>query len=216
MAYAGVLIDFDGVIAPDTPKLTIEFVHRFINSITPVPEADIHGYVKSVLSFPPGQVIDLLFGAFGLEQHKEAFHAALIDHDREPGRIKIMEDFAPFIAFCEESGIDYRILSLTSETRFTLLPGSVRDRVVGFAGFSKANAGHFERLGREMGVDLTQWAYIDDCPLALRSAKLNGLATIMMLNSTFSREDYLPYEEYIDATIHSFSEFQDILSIQPC
>lgn len=211
MACKGVLIDFDGVIAPDTPKLTIEFVHRFINSITPVPEADIHRYVKSVLSFPPGQVIDLLFSAFGIEQHKEAFHAALVSHDQEPGRIKIMQDFEPFIAYCQERGMDYRILSLTSKTRFSLLPESVRSRVVGFAGFSKANAGHFEQLGREMDIDLSQWAYIDDCPLALRSAKLNGLATIMMLNSTFGEEDYLAYREYIDHSIRSFSECQQAL-----
>ncbi len=215
MAYEGVLIDFDGVIAPETPKLTIEFVHRFVNAITPVPEADIHHYVKSVLSFPPGQVIDLLFSAFGIEQHKEAFHTALVSHDQEPDRIQIMQDFAPFITYCEERRIDYRILSLTSETRFSLLPDAVRERVVGFAGFSKANAGHFERLGREMCIDFTKWAYIDDCPLALRSAKLNGLATIMMLNSTFGREDYLPYEEYIDATAHSFSECREILSSRP-
>ncbi len=214
MAYSGVLIDFDGVIAPETPKLTIEFVHRFINSITPVPEADIHRYVKSVLSFPPGQVIDLLFAAFGLESYKAEFHAALADHDREPSRVKIMGDFTPFIASCQESGVDYRILSLTSETRFALLPESVRNRVVGFAGFSKANAGHFERLGLDMKVELSQWAYIDDCPLALRSAKLNGLTTIMMLNSTFGREDYRPYAEYIDATVHSFNECREILSLR--
>jgi beta-phosphoglucomutase-like phosphatase (HAD superfamily) len=212
MGFSGVLIDFDGVIAPETPRLTIEFVHGFINAITPVPAADIHRYVKSVLSFPPGQVIDLLFGAFGLEQHKAAFHAALMKHDQAPGQIQIMEDFGPFITLCEEQQIDYRILSLTSETRFSLLPESVRERVVGFEGFSKANAGHFERLGREMDVDLTQWAYIDDCPLALRSGKLSGLSTIMMLNSTFGEEDRLAYGEYIDHSVRSFTECHSLFS----
>jgi hypothetical protein len=210
-AKFGVLIDFDGVISKTSVRLTIDFVHQYINSIKPISYNFIENYVKSVLCFPVEDSVKLLFNSLGLEKKLADFFNEFKKLDSDNTKIKIENSFYNFIDFCNFSLIEYRILSLASEERLRLIE-NVNQKSILKVEYSKANPKTYENVKKALQKVSTDWIHIDDSPLALRASKQAKIETIMMLNDVFTSKEYQFFKEYIDYKVSNFNGIKLILN----
>lgn len=207
---AGIFIDFDGVISKSSVRVTINFLHEYINSIKPISYEFIENYVKSVLCFPVDESVTLLFNSLGIENKLEHFYLKFKKLDSDRAKIIIEQSFYDFIKFCNEKKIEYRFLSLASVDRLRLIKDLDMTKILKL-GHSKANPKTYLLALNSLKEYRLRWFQLDDSPLALRAGKLSGLKTIMMINDVFTTDDYKSSREFIDYKITSFSDAKKIL-----
>jgi FMN phosphatase YigB (HAD superfamily) len=212
----GFFIDFDGVISKKAVHVLIEFASEYINSFTPIPPAILKEYIKIVTAFPLAEAVGLLMKAIGLSDKTNEFLLKcrdLTNFNNE--NIGIDSDFIRFIDFCEENELKYFILSMadSSSTRLKMLQAAIgNDHILSVNNRSKSDPEMFTSLTKEMLLDPAEWYVVDDSPLALRSASLAGVNTIMMLNDVFTEDDYLIFKDFINYKVNSFDELKIISS----
>lgn len=204
----GVLIDFDGVISRSSVKNTIIFTHEYINKVQPIPYKFIENYIKLILSFPVESSVALLFDSLGLSSLIKDFYSRFNDLDLDSSRIVIDEEFYQLISFLEKNKLDYRILSLASKDRIKNIRNIDYSKIAN-VGKSKADARAFSDFIKDM--NFFDWVQLDDSPIALRTGKLSGLTTVMMLNDIFTVADYRPFQQFIDYKTSSLTGFLKIL-----
>ncbi|HNI96211.1 MAG TPA: hypothetical protein PL169_09105, partial [Leptospiraceae bacterium] len=86
---------------------------------------------------------------------------------------------------------------------------NIDDSKIANVGKSKADAGAFSNFIKDM--NFFEWVQLDDSPIALRTGKLSGLTTVMMLNDIFTATDYRPFQQFIDYKTNSLAGFLKIL-----
>lgn len=207
----GILIDFDGVIAKEAVDNVINFVYEYINRYTPLEKDYIKTYIKTVACFPTDNSIRFIFSAFGLDEQVSDFFEKFKNFDKNHNEFKIEEDFTGFIRFCEENNLQYKIFSLAAFERLKVVGNISQNNIYSLNNHSKASIHTFKEVENNMKTDLTNWLYLEDNPVALRTGKLAGLTTFMMLNNVFTEDDYNIFNKYIDYTVASFVEAQDII-----
>ncbi|NLW46563.1 MAG: HAD family phosphatase [Firmicutes bacterium] len=209
-----VLIDFDGVISKNSVQLNIESAYKFINQYTPIPYEAILGYVKSTISFSMEHTISFLLSSLGIEdkflgfKQEQAF-TKLYDNNL----ISIENDFYQFLDFCNQNSIRYLVYSSADKEvkrLSTVIDRIGDDSIFNLKGRSKANYNTYLETAEELGINLKKCVYIDDTPLALRTGKLHGMTTVMMINDDFTIKDYKIFSSYIDYKINSFIELLEI------
>jgi beta-phosphoglucomutase-like phosphatase (HAD superfamily) len=213
-----IFIDFDGVISKNSLVDNIQNVHWFINQYTPLPLEALISFFKTTMSFPMQDTFHFLFSSLGiadklLEFRQEKMMMKFYDNTR----MKIEADFFRFIAFCEDNSFPYTVYSSRDQSVKKLSDIINRfsdNHIYDLKGRSKANYDTFLEVANELGANLKQCVYIDDTPLALRTGKLHGMTTIMMLNDIFTLADYQIFSSYIDHKINNFTELLQLFHKQ--
>lgn len=209
-----IFIDFDGVISKNSLLDNIKNVHWFINQYTPLPFEFVVSFFKCTMCFSVQHTLNFLFSSLGIEDKLfEIYQEQVIKKFYDNTQIKIEDDFFRFIDFCDHNSFRYLIYSSRdnsikklSETINEFNANSIYD----LKGRSKANYKTFLEVANELDLNLNKCVYIDDTPLALRTGKINGMTTIMMLNDIFTVEDYQIFSPYIDYKINSFAELSEM------
>lgn len=207
-----ILIDFDGVISKNSVLLNIKSVYHFINQYTPLPFETILSFIKNTICFSMEQTVDFLFKSLGIEDKISEFYQEQLKFYNNP-QIKIEDDFYDFIDFCEKNSINYLVYS-SADKGVKGIPefiNRIKNKIYSLNGRSKANYHTYLEMVEELKIDLNKCIYIDDTPLALRTGKLLGMMTVMMINEIFTIEDYQVYSSFIDFRIKSFTELKNIL-----
>ncbi len=210
-----VLIDFDGVISKNSVLLLFNCLHDFINRCTPFPRKALLEFFKSTVSFPVQSSMELILTSLGIEDKiMELYREVSQMEDYGGTGIKIEEDFYSFTDFCKRNSISCRIFSSAGKNvkRFSgLLERVDNSFICNLKGRSKARYATFSETSQELDIDLKKCLYIDDSPTALRTGKLHGITTVMMLNDIFTLEDYGIFSEFIDYRVNSFKEVETII-----
>ena len=205
-----VLIDFDGVIAKNSPEIIANLFHKNLNDITPIKIEFIIDFFRLVMSFPIEHSLEYLFNSLGLtekeinvftEKYKKSISENL-------NLFQINDGFYDFIHFCKNKNIKYKVFSLAKDSRLSILEIE-QETFYNPGEMSKADKATFFKVKKELHANNV--LYIDDSPLGLKTGKLTNMNTIMMFNSLFGIKDYFLYEEYIDFTAGSFYEIQKII-----
>lgn len=205
-----VLIDFDGTISPNAVSLILQSLHQFINRFTVYPIEELSGFFKRTICFPADRSMHLLFSSLGLEAELPEFYrmvTRLEEYDGTP--VAIEPSFFSFLDFCDEQGIAYRVFSSAQSTvkRFSLLQERIGSQhIYDLKGRPKSSSSTFISAAEDVGFALNRCLYVDDSPLALHTAKLNGISTVMMLNEVFSLPEHGTFSSSIDLVIRSFGE----------
>jgi hypothetical protein len=209
----GILVDFDGVIIKNSLLVLILFLYDFINEFTPISFKSVVNIVKVINSFPPMPSIKFILSNLGLEDKINDCFARFIKlKEHRSDSMEIEESFNKFIEFCKEKQYYVKIFSLTETERINqFLPENAYYGIFQLNQTSKADIKTYINIKNNLRIETSKWIILDDDPLALRSAKLAGFITIIMLNSVFTIEDYNDYKEFIDFKINSFQELKDIL-----
>ena len=202
------LIDFDGVISKTSVQNSIEFIYKFINSLQPISREYIYNYCKVIMSFPLHQSITNLFNSLGLEGCLDDFYQKFQIFEKDPNSIKIENDFYLFLRFLEEDGIDYRIVSLASKERLSLLRLDSESRIYSLKDRSKADPNTFLHICKDLSIKPNKWIYVDDSPVGLRAAKLSNFKTVMMMNHVFTLKDYRMFKSFIDFKVTSLASLK--------
>lgn len=209
-----IFIDFDGVISKNSVLDNIKNVHWFINQYTPLPLEFVISFFKNTMCFSVQHTINFLFSSLGIEDKLfEVYQEQIIKKFYDNTQIKIEDDFFQFIDFCDHNSLQYLIYS-SRDNSIKKLSETINQfntkNIYDLKGRSKANYKTFPEVAKELELNLDKCIYIDDTPLALRTGKINGMTTIMMLNDIFTVEDYQIFSPYIDYTINTFTELSEI------
>jgi hypothetical protein len=213
----GILIDFDGVISKNSVTLILDFIHDYINQFIYIPHDVLKNYFKSVICFPTGPAIDLLFSSLGILDKIHDFvkkYHLLTEYKGKS--MEIDAGFAGFIDFCKTYNIEYRLLSLAgkSDLRIGKIKSYICDsNIIQLSNRSKADPNTFKDLGEMNHINLREWLYLDDSPMALNSASIAGLNTVVMINKLFTAKDRRLYKESIHHQITGFSDLKRIIKI---
>ena len=213
-----VLIDFDGVISKNAVSLILKKSYEFINRLNPIPYTAYESLFKDVISFPLNETLQLICKSFGLTDHLSELATILKKIEHHNGEaLKIEDDFFTFIDFCNDNKIDYLIASSADKScvRFAKLIDRIGDQnIYDLNGKSKASILTFRDILQEKGIHGEKTIYIEDSPLALKTAKLSNIKTIMMLNEVFTNDDYESFKEYIDQKVTTFTDIIDLMCLE--
>lgn len=211
-----VFIDFDGVISKNSVLVNMKNAHHFINQYTPIPYEVLFSFLKCTTCFSLQETIDFLISSLGIEDKLSQSHQEqLIMELYTNFGTEIEDDFYQFLDFCDRNSIRYMIYSsaykgLQGISKLVNRIG--KNNIYNLNGHSKANYNTYSEVAKELEVDLEKCIYIDDTPLALRTGKLHGMTTVMMINDVFTLDDYQIFSSYIDYKINSFSELLKTLN----
>ncbi|MCB1164817.1 MAG: hypothetical protein KDK37_04530 [Leptospiraceae bacterium] len=199
------LVDFDGVVAPNAVGKTIDFLHRFLNRYRTISRASIQSFVKETVSFPVQDTIAYYFQSLGLTDRLAEFQAAFrkFDADKSSG-ISIDPGFYRFDQYCKTAGIRFSVLSLASTERLARLKALQSGSIHRFSG-SKANPETFVRVLRDLNAVGKRIYYIDDSPIALAAARSSGVITVHMENDVMRRSDATEYKKKIQHRVRSWN-----------
>lgn len=211
-----VFIDFDGVISKNSVLVLFRFIHRFINKYTPVPFEFLQEFLKSTICFHGRQSMELLFSSLGIENKLPVFYQELMQTESfDSIEITLEPDFYSFINFCNSNFIPYQIFSSANKKvkRLSELINKIgSENICNLNQRPKSRYDTYAEVAKELEINLNNCLYIDDVPLALRTGKLHGMTTVMMLNDIFTIDDFRRFSASIDYKINSFTELEELLT----
>ncbi len=209
-----IIIDYDGVISKKSVRILFDFTVDYINSITTLPPAIIEAYMKIITAFPLRESVEMFMKAIGLSSNLKDFLTKCSELNIYKGnKVEIDDDFTRFIQYCKDANLQYYILSMADKTtsRMKSLEGIVDGSAILSAdNRSKADPAFFNEIVHKISAAPYECLVIDDSPLALRSAKLAGLSTIMMLNELFNDDDYYIFEDFINFKVKTFDDVKSL------
>lgn len=205
----GILVDFDGVISCNSLEITMSFAHDYINEYVPYKFETLESFYRSVNSFDLGKGMELLFNSLGLQDKLNDFFSKLRNlRFYKNLEVEIYDDFLPFLDFCKKENISVKMYSMAEESRIRNLLNS-KIEIVKL--ISKTDFRFLKQLHDELKNEKTDWAVIDDDPLALFFASQAGFCTIWRENFLFRPEDQHLYKSFIHFEIKSFTELKSLL-----
>ncbi len=212
MKIEGFLIDFDGVVVKNSPGLGSKFIYEYINKYTPISYGNVKSMVRLFGSYPQQDTYKFIFSSLGIGEHLADFSLQISKFEDLYRKDIVIDGSAEkFIVYCKNNGIMFKIFSLAGTGRIMkVMPYINKSDIYSLEGRSKADSKTFSLLEKELGIDPARWVLIDDDPFSLRSAKMNGMFTIMMKNDLFRKRDYSSYRDYIDLKVRGFSEIIEI------
>lgn len=210
-----ILVDFDGVVSRNGVKIIFDFFYRFVNRYTPFPQEALMDFFKATISYPTSKTIPLFFTSLGIENRMKQFSEELMQLTEFENRIITIEkDFFHFLDICDTEKIPYRIFSAAANNakRLTgLFERIKKEYIFNLEERPKSDIKTFIYASEKLGIDPDKCVLIDDSPIALRSAHIAGMTTVMMYNNIFNHKDYIPFRMYINHTIKSFREAEKII-----
>jgi beta-phosphoglucomutase-like phosphatase (HAD superfamily) len=190
-----IVADFDGVLAHSNTQLILDVSYKVISKYHNYDYDTFKSIFSSLVPFPLYKSVDFLLEAMGLTHVKGELSEALMTVD---GGI---EDAKKFIEYCAEKNIPLNVLSsgdLSAKKYNSLIEILGSENVIANPNFSKINPYHYENFRDKLNIVSNNTLYIDDCPVALNSAKLAGFKTALMTNGVFSSGSLSPDDNFID------------------
>lgn len=204
-----VLCDFDGVISPTSTEALCAACYRVIGQYRPMPEPVFRQLFRTLVPFPLHQSLHFLLESMGLVSHRNELLQALRGLGHGPlGHHRLWR-------YCRQQGILFRVLSSSdaADPKFGALRAELGDDgVLADGQFSKVNPHDFASLLDRLGVPAGHVLYLDDCPLALLTARLLGVQTLHVRNQIFDWEQYQAVREWIP---HSVGSLEEVLALLP-
>lgn len=197
-----ILLDFDGVISPNSVELTIDLLFAFLSRHHPITRKHVEDVVRLAMPFPVRGTLEYLFHGLGLSHRLTEF----LDHFEafeRSGRIRIHPEFAWFHDWAERQGLQIHIVSTGSSQRLSALPPGSR-KLVNLKGRSKADPATFRDLCTDLSCSPVRTLVVDDCPLVLAAAHRAGLGTVLMSTPLFSAAHWRPCAQAIDVRLTSW------------
>lgn len=207
-AIDGVILDFDGTLAPEVPEVAIAVLHETLARWSPVPLPLVRQYYRAVSAFRMDKALALLLESLGLEDKAGAVAEALaaatgwgawslgLDPSAEaflkarpPGTVHVFSSggsqaprFAPVLALLgPEAFLEYRHCS-------------------------KASPETWRTIAADRGWNPGRRVVVDDSPPALWAAKTAGFVTVCRTNTVFTGHDETGYLPWIDHRVGSLAE----------
>lgn len=210
-----ILIDFDGVICRNSPDFVTRIFYEIISEVTPITLEFVTAYFRVVMSFPVSSSIDFLLSNLGVtpEEKKAILSRFKVAVTNSRSLFEVEKGFYDFLNVCKSLEIDYKILSLASDDRLSVL-ALPNDAFLPIEGRSKADVNTFREVFNISKAKSI--LYIDDSPLGIRTSKLSGMSSILMFNALFGFSEYFYFKEYVDFTVSSFSEIIKITESLYC
>jgi beta-phosphoglucomutase-like phosphatase (HAD superfamily) len=215
MKPCGFLIDLDGVVLKNSLDLAAEFIRDYIQSLTPISIETVRSWIRGFNCYPAGEFFRYVFHSLEIESHYEDFLRRIDNFQGANGREIIVDPyFETFLKTCAEQGIRFRIASLAPIKRIqATLPFLLKEDIYSLHGMSKASPHTFVKIAGDLEIRPEEWVLIDDDPFSLRSAKIAGFRTMMVLNNFFREEEYSMYREFVDRKVRDFREIVEFLKI---
>lgn len=212
----GIFIDFDGVISKNSLDITLKFVTNYINKISPLPLGYVKNYYKTVNSFSLFDALYLLFNSLGLtNQLNDMLEKIKNLKEYNNEIISITEDFYHLIDYCNKNDIRYIILTLAPFNKIQLFLDKIPIKnICCLEKKTKANVNTYEHLKKDLNINLNNWILIDDDPLALTTANICGLKTILMKSTLFDESYIYDFGQFINAKVDSFDNIINYLRNQ--
>jgi HAD superfamily hydrolase (TIGR01509 family) len=203
------LLDFDGVISPNSIGLQRDWVARRLAATGAIGAGVIDDLVRSVATSVRARVsLDLVSLIYGVTWSQEDL-AAL---EREvAGAIALDGAFAPLLATCRAQGIAVKILSMASPRFLQTLPGVDAGMICPPPGESKADPATFHRLAAALDTPAAAALVVDDTPMVLRAAKLAGFGTALVSGALYDEHDYADHRPYIDMRCTSLAAILELV-----
>lgn len=215
-----ILIDFDGVISKNAVSIAMNAMYNFMQDFNPIPFESFKNLFKEVVCFPFVDTVTFIWKSFGIEHKLKDLFMYLKNIDSYDNvQLMVEKDFYEFTQFCHDRNIQYRIFSSADKSTGRIqnvLQKIGENKYYCLGNNSKADPKTFERAANDFNIDLNRILYIDDSPVALRTGKLKGLTTAMMLNDVFGLEDYEVFKNFIDYKVESFQEISHIINTAFC
>ncbi len=204
----GLFIDLDGVVLRNSLEVYLKYVTDYINKFIPLPLSYIKNYYRTVNSFPQLEAFHIVFDSLGLGNELKALLESIIDlKEYNNEKITIGENFYDIVSFCDKNNIQYKIFTMASfEKTKSFLPEIPRKNICCLDKRSKADLKTYELIKKELKINLQNWVLVDDDPVALQTAHLSGLTTILMKNNLFDSSYCKEFKKSIDIAVESFSD----------
>ena len=209
-----VLIDFDGVILKNSLHLACKVLYNVMRLNTNIPYETVEQFVKLSNSFSPETTFPFFFQSLGLDRlqanvRNEIRRIAEL-HD---GAANITPGFKNFITLLRDRSVEFRIFSLANSNRILKsLDYVLESEIYNLNNTSKADVKTFYTLLEVTNRNGDSILYVDDDPLALMTAKMTEINTVLMRNKFFSERDIFPYQPNIDLCVDDFIELSDALT----
>jgi hypothetical protein len=203
------LLDFDGVISPNSLGLQRDWVVRRLAATGAIGAGVIDDLLRSVASSVRARVsLDLVSLIYGVTWSPED----LVAMEREvTGAMIIDGAFDALVATCRAEGIALKILSMASSRFLQTLPGVDEQMICPPPGESKADPATFHRLAATLDTPAAATLLVDDTPMVLRAAKLAGFQTALVSGSLFDEHDYAEHRSYIDMRCASLADILELV-----
>jgi HAD superfamily hydrolase (TIGR01509 family) len=205
------LLDFDGVVSPNSIGLQRDWVVRRLASTGGIGEGVIDDLVRSVATVVPARVsLELVSLIYGVVWSPED----LATLEREvASAITLDSAFERLVAACRAEGIPLKIVSVASSRLLLRLPGIEEAMLCPPPGDSKADPATFRRLAAMLAVPAAQTLLVDDTPMVLRAAKLAGFQTALMSGPLYDEQDYAEHRSYIDGRCTSLEDILQLVQL---
>lgn len=189
VAPEAIILDFDGVLAPRNTELLRDACCALVRRHRDFDPGLFQDLFAALVPFPLEPAMGLLLSALGLTALRAELGQVLATVD---GGI---DDALPFLDECRRRGVALHVLSSghAATPKYRRVRELLGDGAVhADPDLSKLDPEHYRRHCRARRIDPARAWYIDDCPLALQSAKAVGLTTIRMANAVFGEEQARP------------------------
>ncbi len=204
----GVILDFDGTLAPGVVEGAVLTLHQFVNRWKPVPWTFVLQFVRTATAFRPGPAIGLLLDSLGLGKHREEALACLAEAiARDPKIGRLDPGARDFILHRKPGRVKVFSTAGTSDPRFAVLAPILRPSdFLAAPGKAKSDTDAWLTIAEQLRAQPDRWVVVDDSPLALWAAKTVGFTTVMRLNTVFGEQDSVDFSPWIDHRVRSFDE----------
>lgn len=210
-----VLIDFDGVISKNVVSIMSRAINGFMNQYVPTPIEATKEAIRNSVGLPMKTSVNILLESFGILEALPDLYQTMMSMEKIVGEnIEIQSDFYPFIEFCKQNEIPFRIFSMADKTQThvrEVLEKIGEDSFFNIEGYTKQNIKLYPKIAKELKLDLNKCLMIDDSCVALSTAKKFGIKTVMMENELVTKKDFQIWQPHIDHCANSFDQVLQIL-----
>ena len=199
-----ILLDFDGVVSPNSIGLQRDWVVRRLAATGQIGEGILDDLVRSVSTSVPARVsLELLSLIYGIKWSDEDL--AALEREVTAGTV-IDGAFNDLLATCRAKGISLKIVSTASSRLLRAMPRLDERMLCPPPGDSKADPKTFRRLAATLDTAANETLLVDDTPMVLRAAKLAGFQTALMNGPLYDEQDYADHRIYVDMRCDSLSD----------
>lgn len=202
----GVILDFDGTLAPGVPEVAIAVLHETVNQWRPVPLAFVRQFYRASSAFRMDRALELFLEALGLSRHVTDVAQALgtakghgpWDTSLDPWALSFLKARSSVHIFSSGGN---------RATRFAEVAALLGvEAFLDYRDAAKSDPATWERITADRGWQPDRRVVVDDSPLALWAAKTAGYTTVMRRNTVFTEADEQEYRPWIDHSVDSLED----------
>jgi beta-phosphoglucomutase-like phosphatase (HAD superfamily) len=202
------LLDFDGVISRNSTADIMNATYAFISEFKDINRILFDELFKALVPFPLFESVNFFMSSIGLEDKKELLLSKIktITHDTS--------EFESLTAEWSELGFTIKIYSSSRYYNNGNTPFKSpykNDLFIQTDSHSKIDPNSFRNIAADLDISPKNIIYVDDCPMAVCSAKSIGIHAVMLINNVFTMNDFKKTLNYNCQSITSLSQLTPLL-----